>query len=89
MKTLAIVSFHLHKSVVFNSFQPDDKSQPSANVIVVLYSITDRGSFHVAREILQSIRANGSTDPILLLANKSDLSHLRQVRHVAAAASCV
>ena len=67
-----------------------------------MYSVTDRNSFHVARETLdwlameftsedKVIQGNGIsltdskvwhppvTCPVLLLANKADLNHLRKV----------
>lgn len=66
------------------------------DAIVVMYSILDRGSFHLAREILDwlaveddsliSSRVQDSsfkpfvTCPVYVLANKNDLCHLRQVR---------
>jgi GTPase SAR1 family protein len=60
---------------------------------VIVYSIADRGSFRTAHEALISLRGNGiqrSLDkhttaasdhvPIVLLGNKKDLDHLREVR---------
>jgi GTPase SAR1 family protein len=53
----------------------------SFDAVVVLYSITDRVSFHAAREALDLMaEANPPVAvPVLLLANKTDLSHLRKV----------
>ena len=64
-----------------------------------MYSVTDRTSFHVARETLDWLAMEFHSDdksnvfpltdskvwhppvtcPVLLLANKADLNHLRQV----------
>ena len=64
-----------------------------------MYSVTDRTSFHVARETLDWLAMEFNSDdksigfqpndskvwhppvtcPVLLLANKADLNHLRQV----------
>ena len=85
-------------------FQPNfwNTNIDKADAIVVMYSVTDRNSFHVARETLdwlamefasddKSFQDNGIslidskvwhppvTCPVLLLANKADLNHLRKV----------
>ena len=45
-----------------------------------MYSITDRVSFHVARELLEDLANLGDiTCPVLLMANKLDLHHHRKV----------
>ena len=45
-----------------------------------MYSLTDRVSFHVAREILDDLASlQNITCPVLLLANKMDLCHHRKV----------
>ncbi len=69
----------------------------ASDAVVVMYSITDRASFHAAREALEAMDRANSADgdgeeeaaaeeesgpvevPVLLLANKLDLSHLRKV----------
>ncbi len=67
----------------------------ASDAAVVLYSITDRSSFHSAREALEAMAAAGEEGeeegedgggpieaPVLLLGNKVDLSHLRKVSGV-------
>ena len=81
----------------------------TADAIVVMYSVTDRNSFHLARETLDWLAMEFTSDnktsecggfsfdassmesklwhppitcPVLLLANKSDLSHLRKVINI-------
>ena len=50
------------------------------DAIIVMYSITDRISFHVARELLEDLANLGDiTCPVLLMANKLDLHHNRKV----------
>ena len=50
------------------------------DAIIVMYSITDRISFHVARELLEDLANLGDiTCPVLLMANKLDLHHHRKV----------
>ena len=45
-----------------------------------MYSITDRVSFHVARELLEDLANLGDIIcPVLLMANKLDLHHHRKV----------
>ena len=45
-----------------------------------MYSITDRVSFHVARELLEDLAILGDIIcPVLLMANKLDLHHHRKV----------
>ena len=61
----------------------------AADAVVVMYAVTDRVSFHEAREALEAMRQEEDEDgegeedevdvPVLLLANKVDLSHLRKV----------
>ena len=46
-----------------------------------MYSITDRISFHVARELLEDLANLGDiTCPVLLMANKLDLHHHVKVK---------
>lgn len=53
----------------------------NCDAIIVMYSLTDRVSFHVAREILDDLANLASvTCPVLLLGNKMDLCHHRKVR---------
>lgn len=52
----------------------------NCDAIIVMYSLTDRVSFHVARELLDDLANLASvTCPVLLLANKMDLCHHRKV----------
>ena len=52
----------------------------TCDAIIVMYSLTDRISFHVAREILDDLANLGSVVcPVLLLANKMDLCQHRKV----------
>ena len=85
-------------------FQPHFRNAniETADAIVVMYSVTDRSSFHVARETLDWLAMEFTLEdkaneingfpfteskvwhppvmcPVLLLANKADLNHLRQV----------
>ncbi|KAG6929272.1 RERG like, partial [Chelydra serpentina] len=53
-----------------------------ADGFVVVYSICDRSSFHLARQVLQRIRQlkrRGSSEkaPVILVGNKRDLQHRR------------
>ena len=51
-----------------------------ADAIVIVYSIIDRGSLKEAQDIMDSIMHRASFSiPVLLLGNKTDLEHLRQV----------
>lgn len=52
-----------------------------ASAIIVVYSVTSRQSFLDAEKILQMIHESKPLEPgcTLLLGNKEDLSHLRQV----------
>ena len=61
----------------------------SSDAVVVMYSITDRSSFHSAREALEVLAASVDNIgdeavhvPVLLLANKADLGHLRKVSDI-------
>ncbi|XP_074794357.1 ras-related and estrogen-regulated growth inhibitor-like protein isoform X2 [Natator depressus] len=61
-----------------------DKQLRWADGFVVVYSICDRSSFHLARQQLQRIRQlkrRGSSEkaPIILVGNKRDLQHRRAV----------
>lgn len=51
-----------------------------ADACVVVYDITNRTSMTHAAELLQRVLQLRSQMPIVLLGNKSDLEHLRQVR---------
>ncbi|XP_076028538.1 ras-related and estrogen-regulated growth inhibitor-like protein [Oratosquilla oratoria] len=65
----------------------DESSSTSwAEAFVVVYSIDSCESFRRAREILEKIRSCSikGTPPILLLGNKSDLHHLREVEEAEA-----
>ena len=51
-----------------------------ADAIVVVYSIVDRRSLKRAQDILDSVSGQTRPNvPVLLLGNKTDLEHLRQV----------
>lgn len=50
-----------------------------ADGCVVVYDITSRASFALATELLQKVQQLRSQMPTVLLGNKSDLEHLRQV----------
>ena len=50
-------------------------------VLLVVFSITDRSSLLGARSILDRLeRTDGDSNRVLLLGNKVDLDHLREVR---------
>ena len=52
----------------------------TCDAVIVMYSLTDRISFHVARELLDDLANLGSVVcPVLLLANKMDLCQHRKV----------
>lgn len=51
-----------------------------ADAVVLVYSVTDRRSFDLIDQLHQLVvRAGGASMPVILLANKSDLLHLRRV----------
>lgn len=51
-----------------------------ADAVVLVYSVTDRRSFDTAEQLYQlAVRAGGPGVPVILLANKADLLHLRRV----------
>ena len=53
----------------------------TGEVLLVVFSITDRSSLLMARSILERVeRADGDSSRVLLLGNKMDLDHLREVR---------
>ena len=53
----------------------------TGEILLVVFSITDRSSLLVARSILERLeRADGDNSRVLLLGNKMDLDHLREVR---------
>ena len=50
-------------------------------ILLVVFSITDRSSLLGARSILDKLeRTDGDSNRVLLLGNKMDLDHLREVR---------
>lgn len=52
-----------------------------ADAVVLVYSVTDRGSFDLIHQLHPLVvRAGGArVPPVVLLANKADLLHLRRV----------
>ena len=70
-------------------FQGEFENQlKNCDAIIVMYSLTDRVSFHVAREILDDLASlQNIICPVLLLANKMDLCHHRKVRIISARAT--
>lgn len=51
-----------------------------ADAVVLVYSVTDRGSFELMEQLHQLVRRAGPPGmPVILLANKADLLHLRSV----------
>ncbi|KAJ7986501.1 hypothetical protein DPEC_G00340530 [Dallia pectoralis] len=52
-----------------------------ADAVVLVYSVTDRSSFDLISQLHQLVsRAGGANlPPVILLANKADLLHMRQV----------
>lgn len=51
-----------------------------ADAVVLVYSVTDRRSFDLVHQLHQLVtRAGGANTPVILLANKVDLLHLRRV----------
>lgn len=52
-----------------------------ADAVVLVYSVTDRRSFELINQLHQLVvRAGGANmPPVILLANKADLLHLRRV----------
>lgn len=51
-----------------------------ADAVVLVYSVTDRRSFDAVEQLHQlAARAGGAGKPVILLANKADLLHLRRV----------
>ena len=83
-QTITDLGFRFHFTF-FPSFflQAEFESQlKSCDAIIVMYSLTDRVSFHVAREILDDLaNLQNITCPVILLANKMDLCHHRKVIH--------
>lgn len=59
-----------------------DQYMRAGEGFIISYSITDRRSFQEARQFKQLIyRVRRTVDtPVVLVGNKSDLAHLRQVR---------
>ena len=58
-----------------------DKYIEWGDAFIVVYSICDRKSFNTAKHLMETIRASRAPSyvPILLLGNKSDLDHGREV----------
>jgi hypothetical protein len=50
--------------------------------IILVYSITSKCSFEAATESLSKLAASPALPPVVLIANKCDLEHLRQVDKV-------
>lgn len=52
-----------------------------ADAVVLVYSVTDRRSFDLIEQLHQQVVRTGGANmpPVILLANKADLLHLRQV----------
>lgn len=51
-----------------------------ADAVVLVYSVTDRRSFDLMDQLHQLVvRAGGASMPVILLANKADLLHMRRV----------
>lgn len=51
-----------------------------ADAVVLVYSVTDRRSFDLIDQLHQLVtRTGGANMPVILLANKVDLLHLRRV----------
>uniref|UniRef100_A0AAV2KVC7 small monomeric GTPase n=1 Tax=Knipowitschia caucasica TaxID=637954 RepID=A0AAV2KVC7_KNICA len=52
-----------------------------ADAVVLVYSVTDRHSFDLISNLHQLVKRTGGANPppVILLANKSDLLHLRKV----------
>ncbi len=50
-----------------------------AHVIVMIYDITHKNSFHSIRNHMEDIKDHAGSVPVLLLANKSDLNEIREV----------
>lgn len=52
-----------------------------ADAVIVMYSIINRSSFHIAQKMLQKLQLLKPTTPVpvILLGNKRDLLHRREV----------
>lgn len=76
--------------ILISSFQPGTSFFTTwPTCIAVIYSINDVGSFTTASKLLQEIdtsvrleSGDAQLPAIALIGNKSDLSHLRNVREV-------
>ena len=81
--SLALLDWKPFQSCSSSFLQAEFESQlKSCDAIIVMYSLTDRVSFHVAREILDDLaNLQNITCPVILLANKMDLCHHRKVIH--------
>jgi len=51
---------------------------------IVVYSVTDKNSFRWAQDTVQELSLRRSQSQVMLLGNKSDLHHLREVEEVEA-----
>lgn len=61
-----------------------DQYMRAGEGFIISYSITDRRSLQEARQfkqLIDRVRRTANT-PVVLVGNKSDLTHLRQVRIV-------
>uniref|UniRef100_A0A672UKJ2 GTP-binding protein n=1 Tax=Strigops habroptila TaxID=2489341 RepID=A0A672UKJ2_STRHB len=67
--------------LVMDTWEPEHQCLQVGNAYVIVYSVTDRGSFESASELrIQLRRARQPEDiPIILVGNKSDLVRSREV----------
>uniref|UniRef100_A0A8B9FN00 GTP-binding protein n=1 Tax=Amazona collaria TaxID=241587 RepID=A0A8B9FN00_9PSIT len=67
--------------LVMDTWEPEQRCLQVGNAYVIVYSITDRGSFESASELrIQLRRARQPEDiPVILVGNKSDLVRSREV----------
>lgn len=79
----------LEAEIIDVSNGPSDTTFPLeqvqwADACVVVYSITDKSSFQYALEALENLQKIRTVNnmPVVLLGNKSDLEHLREVEEV-------
>ena len=87
-----MVNFRIDTRDFGENFGVDPRTLETADAIVAVYSIVDRNSFHLVRELLDWMTSDEEevtslfdppciTCPVHILANKSDLSHIREVRY--------